>query len=161
MLVIPVLFRRVLYQKFNSRHVFAAEKIFLRQFSRATVSKGRRPLRQSSKGNALAADVDPWVEVKDQSSGQVYFWNTKTNETTALGHPKPSSSSMTAPPPGDALAPQPAPAGGGITSGLGRVVAEGFAFGVGSSIARSVVGSMFGGDDGGGGSDDSGDSFDV
>jgi len=30
-------------------------------------------------------------------------------------------------------------------SGLGRVVAEGFAFGVGSSIARSVVGSVLGG----------------
>jgi hypothetical protein len=32
------------------------------------------------------------------------------------------------------------PAGGG----LGRVVAEGFAFGIGSSIARMAIGSIFG-----------------
>lgn len=78
---------------------------------------------------------DPWTEVKDPKSGQIYYWNQSTNETTALGAPKPS-----------AVAPQES-----MASTLGRTVAEGFAFGVGSSIARSVVGSMFGGF---GGSDD-------
>ena len=45
---------------------------------------------------------------------------------------------------------------------MGQVVKEGFAFGIGSSIARMAVGSamgMFGGgdDDDGGGGDDGGD----
>ena len=49
-----------------------------------------------------------------------------------------------------------------MVGGLGSVVAEGFAFGVGSSIARSMVGSllgdsdMFGGGGDGGGGDDGG-----
>jgi hypothetical protein len=30
-----------------------------------------------------------WKEVFDDASGQMYFWNTRTNETTALGEPKP------------------------------------------------------------------------
>ena len=30
-----------------------------------------------------------WKEVFDDASGQMYFWNTRTNETTALGDPKP------------------------------------------------------------------------
>jgi hypothetical protein len=48
------------------------------------------------------------------------------------------------------------PQGGSMLGGLAGVVAEGFAFGVGSSIARNVVGSFFGG--GGGSShDDHGD----
>lgn len=41
---------------------------------------------------------DPWTEVKDPASGQIYYWNKVTNETTALGAPKPS-----------AAAPQPQP----------------------------------------------------
>ena len=41
-----------------------------------------------------------------------------------------------------------------MMSGLGQTMAEGFAFGVGSSIARNVVGSFFGG---GGDSDNSDD----
>ena len=115
----------------------------------------------------------------DKESGQVYWWNEVTNETTALGEPKPGSI-----PAATTVAPPPAPQGqqsGGMMSGLGGVVAEGkhqlspqskstplqtylelypgFAFGVGSSIARNVVGSMFGGGDntsGGGGGDDDG-----
>ena len=32
-----------------------------------------------------------WVEVKDKNnSGMSYYWNPKTNETTALGAPDPS-----------------------------------------------------------------------
>ena len=34
---------------------------------------------------------DPWEEVRDPSSGQIYWWNPTTNETTAVGAPKPTS----------------------------------------------------------------------
>ena len=77
-----------------------------------------------------AAPGDPWVQVKDDASGQAYWWNQETNETTALGEPKPQAGGVVAQAPEQ---------GGGVASGLGRVVAEGFAFGVGSSIARSMV----------------------
>ena len=38
-----------------------------------------------------AADVDPWKEVVDPSTGGVYWWNTKTNATTPVGSSKPVS----------------------------------------------------------------------
>ena len=49
-------------------------------------------------------------------------------------------------------------------SGLGGVVAQGFAFGVGSSVAHAAVGSMFGGSsssDSGAGDAGGGDDFDI
>ena len=67
--------------------------------------------------------------------------------------------------------------GGGMMSGLGGMVAQGMAFGAGSSIAHHAVGSMFGGSGsgsdsghsdqggdqggGGGGFDDGGGDFDL
>jgi len=88
-----------------------------------------------------AAAGDPWVSVKDDASGQIYWWNQETNETTALGQPKPTA--------GGAVAPADQQQQGG---GLMQTVKEGFAFGVGSSVARMAVGSLFGGggDEGGG-----------
>jgi hypothetical protein len=91
--------------------------------------------------------------VKDEASGKIYYWNTTTDETTALGEPRPAAPSVQQ----QAGQPEAAP-------GLGRVMAEGMAFGVGSAVANQVVGSamgsMFGGSDsssndsGGGGDDD-------
>lgn len=80
----------------------------------------------------------------------IYYWNKLTNETTALGAPKPTAG---------APAPQQQQSGG-MLSGLGGVMAEGFAFGVGSSIARNVVGSFFGGSSGSSGSSESSTGFD-
>ena len=60
---------------------------------------------------------------------------------------------------------QPQQQGGGMMSGLGQTMAQGMAFGAGSSVAHSVMGSMFGGgssshdtvDHNSGGGDDWGD----
>ena len=107
----------------------------------------RYPRRSSPKPVKSAPTVeDAWTEVKDAATGQTYWWNTVTNQTTQLGAPKPDSATAvtTPPPPTQEQGP-----------GLGRVVAEGFAFGTGSAIAHSVVGSIFGGFGGGGHDDDS------
>ena len=100
-----------------------------------------------------AASSDPWTEVYDEASGKVYWWNEETDETTELGAPKPQGDTA-AYDQGGSL-PQQQQGGG-----LGRVVAEGFSFGVGASIARAAVGSLFGGfggDEGGGGDGDDDD----
>ena len=91
--------------------------------------RSRRPLTRKE-----PVEKDPWIEVRDETTGQIYWWNTDTDETTALGAPKPTSMA-----PGPSGVPPPAPQqqqGGGMMSGLGGVMAEGFAFGVGSSVAR-------------------------
>ena len=60
------------------------------------VRKGSHP--RSARGGARRAAPadDPWEEVRDESTGQTYWWNVQTNETTALGAPKPQPG---APPP--------------------------------------------------------------
>ena len=70
----------------------------------------------------------------------MYWWNTQTDEVTQVGAPKPmvqaqdpNSQVAGVPPPAEP------PAAGGVGGGLGRVVAEGMAFGVGSSMAHRAV----------------------
>ena len=55
--------------------------------------------------------ADPWQEVKDPATGQVYWWNTQTNETTAVGAPKPTGPTAVGAPQGQPPA-QPAQGGG-------------------------------------------------
>lgn len=114
-----------------------------------------------------------WTPVTEPQSGQIYWWNTITNETTHLGAPKPLGGTLATSPNYAAIAPQQGGGimqqqpqqGGGMLSGLGGVMAQGFAFGTGSAIAHNVVGSMFGGgsshDSGSGGGGDSGDSWEM
>ena len=59
----------------------------LRHFSGS--SRARRGGKSSS--SALVPEKETWTEVIDKKSGEAYFWNKRTNETTAIGEPKPGS----------------------------------------------------------------------
>lgn len=88
---------------------------------------------------------DPWQHVRDPQSGQMYWWNTQTNETTPLGAAKPAALQQQ-----QQAQPATQQQGGGLMS----TMAEGMAFGFGSAIARQAVGSMFGSWGGGGSSEE-------
>ena len=115
----------------------------------ALLSTGRRVGRGRTTGKGMVknppslvgtgAEADAWQPVKDKSSGLVYYWNTRTDETTALGAPKPTG--------GSALA-EPQQSNGGSFMGM---VAQGMAFGTGAHLAGHAVRSIFGGGGGGGG----------
>lgn len=114
-------------------------------FARISRPSMRRPLARTEEAAPQAVappppvPVDPkdaWVEVVHEPTKQIYYWNTLTNETTALGAPRPDG------PTALAQAPQQQPS---MMRSLGGVVAEGFAFGAGSAVAHNIVGSMFGG----------------
>ena len=79
---------------------------------------------------ATATPENSWEEVRVPEG--VYWWNTMTDETTAIGAPKPTGPTAiynSQQPPQQSL--------------MG-VMAEGAAWGVGVSLARNMVGSMFG-----------------
>ncbi|CAE8666568.1 unnamed protein product, partial [Polarella glacialis] len=93
--------------------------------------------KQSNETTALGAPKpgpDRWQEVKDPSSGQAYWWNKETNQTTAIGAAKPSSLAPAA------QAAAPATTGGG----LGSALADGMAWGVGTSIAGRMMDGIMG-----------------
>lgn len=104
----------------------------------------RRPVGKAAPPPALE---DPWEEVKDETTGQTYWWNVHTNETTALGAPKPMGTTSLAPSQ-HAGAPPPVgqpPQQRSVMGAFGSMVAEGMAFGTGSAIAHRAIGSIFGG----------------
>ena len=65
------------------------------QSSRNFATKfGRKPtkkivIKEKVVATAQKPVEEAWVSVKDEASGQIYWWNQVTNETTALGEPKP------------------------------------------------------------------------
>eukprot|EP00808_Paulinella_micropora_P015035 g65038.t1 len=93
-------------------------------------------------GNSAVVTADPWKEVKDPATGQSYWWNQITDETTPLGAPKPQPRAPAPQPGGPGGAPLQQQQQGG--PGLGGVLMEGMAFGVGSSIAHRAVDSVLG-----------------
>ena len=103
----------------------------------------RRPVGKAAPPPTME---DTWEEVKDETTGQTYWWNVQTNETTALGAPKPVATSLTPAQQGGAPPPvgQP-PQQRSMMGAFGSMVAEGMAFGTGSAIAHRAIGSMFGG----------------
>jgi hypothetical protein len=138
----------------------ARNSVLSRQFSRFN-RKGKGGGGSKSTTSAVTATPPPpvkeeWSAVTDEASGQIYYWNEKTNETTHLGAPNPNHNTL-APPPQEQQ-------GGGMMSGLGGMVVQGMAMGTGSAIAHGVIGSMMGGGGGGDdGHDDGGgdDGFDI
>ena len=128
-----------------------ATQMAVRDYSSRRGTQGRVRGRRGTRGAAPPAADDPWEEVRDETTGQTYWWNVNTNETTALGEAKPQFTGNDyggAPPPGvmkqgsNAVA---RPSGGSMLGGLGSMVAEGMAFGTGSALAHRAIGSMFGG----------------
>mmetsp|Transcript_16353 Transcript_16353/g.31773 ORF Transcript_16353/g.31773 Transcript_16353/m.31773 type:complete len:170 (-) Transcript_16353:312-821(-) len=105
----------------------------------------------SSAPPPATAEKDPWQPVTDKQTGLVYWWNTETNETTALGMPKPGSE-------GERMLQQQQEqqAAQYQQPSLGRTMAEGAAFGVGAGMGRSLFGSFFGGGGDSGSNDDGG-----
>ena len=103
----------------------------------------RRPVGKAAPPPTME---DTWEEVKDETTGQTYWWNVQTNETTALGAPKPVATSLTPAQQGGAPPPvgQP-PQQRSMMGAFGSMVAEGMAFGTGSAIAHRAIGSIFGG----------------
>ena len=60
--------------------------------------KTKKPIKKRMIGNKNTklvvpcdAEKDHWKAIIDEESDKIYYWNTKTNETTRLGDPKPSS----------------------------------------------------------------------
>eukprot|EP00397_Hematodinium_sp_SG-2012_P041853 GEMP01046183.1.p2 GENE.GEMP01046183.1~~GEMP01046183.1.p2 ORF type:complete len:164 (+),score=49.21 GEMP01046183.1:71-562(+) len=102
---------------------------------RAGAGAASRANAAATSSTAVAKTADPWVEVTDEQTKQPYWWNKETNETTAVGVPKPAG--LTAAPPPT----QPAIGGRG---GLLGAVADGLAFGVGSSMAHRMMDSALG-----------------
>jgi hypothetical protein len=111
--------------------------------SRGRFRGARRPVGKAAPPPTME---DTWEEVKDETTGQTYWWNVQTNETTALGAPKPVATSLTPAQQGGAPPPvgQP-PQQRSMMGAFGSMVAEGMAFGTGSAIAHRAIGSMFGG----------------
>ena len=95
----------------------------------------------SNSGNTIKPVEDDWTEVTHES-GQTYWWNQKTNQTTQLGAPKPQSG----PPPPASAAPPPPPAAAGVQprGGLMGVIQEGLAHGVGFSMAQRMMDGIMG-----------------
>ena len=84
---------------------------------------------------SAVAPAGKWVAVVDDATGQVYYWNRATNETTALGEPRPGPAGrLPAHPQGEVVA-----------GGLGSSIVQIFAMGFGVSIGFAIIGRIFGG----------------
>lgn len=123
-------------------------RIAVRRLARRTPSAAMKPTPKANippQANAppapappaTAIDVGPWTEVHDKASGQSYWCNKQTSQTTALGAPRPSDVAPPPPPQGTA----PVASGGG---GLGAALMDGLAWGVGTSMASRLMDGIMG-----------------
>ncbi|CAD7939463.1 unnamed protein product [Amoebophrya sp. A25] len=85
--------------------------------------------------------VDPWKEVKDPAgSGKTYWWNTQTNQVTALGAAKPVPGADNQQLANAQNAQPPAVTRGGLMG----AIADGMAFGLGSSLMHRAMDGIMG-----------------
>lgn len=133
----------------NNRRSFTAPMTLVSRDFAIKRTTTRKSIKKSAPAPSAPATVDEaWEPVTDPATGGIYYWNTMTNEVTHVGAAHPMLAAQQAQGQGGGIM-QPQTQGGGMMSGLGGVVAQGMAFGVGSSIAHHAVGSMMG--HGGGG----------
>lgn len=82
--------------------------------------------------NSVGTTTEQWTEVLDKTSGRRYYWNQQTNETTAVGEPKPGPLGRVQ------NRVMPVQASGAGSSLLGMVAA-----GAGIGLVFSVIGRIF------------------
>ncbi|KAL0035139.1 hypothetical protein WJX79_002976 [Trebouxia sp. C0005] len=81
---------------------------------------------------SVGTTSEQWTEVLDTTSGQKYYWNQQTNETSAVGEPKPGPLGRVQ------NRVMPVQAAGAGSSLLGMVAA-----GAGMGLVFSVIGRIF------------------
>jgi len=135
---------------------------------RATETPSTAALRSYSARRAppppMQTVEDMWEEVTDERTGRKYFWNTISDETTGLDAKKPTTFSVTdptmpaptmrgdvgAPPPQrtqryeDGLSAESRGSAGSVVGGFGSMIAQGAAWGMGSSLGHRAIGGIFG-----------------
>jgi hypothetical protein len=77
-----------------------------------------------------------WTEVRDPSTGAVYYWNQSTGETTAVGEPKPTGMHR--------VPVVPPISAGKVGAELGSLVLWGAGVTIGFAIAGAAVRMVFG-----------------
>lgn len=147
-------------------------RVAVRRLARRVGTGAPTPASSSSGPRAVVAapqaavSADPWTEARD-AQGQSYWWNKQTNETTAIGVPKPAwpdsweevkdasgqsywwnkqtnqTTAVGAPKP-SSLAAAPSQDVAPARGGLGAALADGLASGIGFSLAGRMMDGLLG-----------------
>eukprot|EP00873_Tetraselmis_striata_P010975 jgi/Tetstr1/431239/TSEL_002058.t1 len=71
-----------------------------------------------------------WAPVRDPATGGTYYWNKATNETTAVGEPRPGLGGRTAP----------ASSGGSMLGSIGTLMCLGAGVAIAGTAVRMLLG---------------------
>jgi len=80
----------------------------------------------SSSSSSSSSDANPWRPVVDEETQRVYWWNTRTNRTTAVGAPRPTTEFL-------------ADDANSAREGIGTQIGSAFAMGAGVSFGFAAV----------------------